>query len=830
MSLPNEVNLQLLASSKAYNIDQSLRFRASATAYLNRTFGTPTNNRVWTWSAWVKRGSLSLADANHLFLGSPTDVGGNPTSYTRLIFETDNTLRLQSNASASEAFTSSAVFRDPAAWYHIVLYMDAVNTTVRCYVNGTEIAYASRSNPTNQNTAINGSGNHHRMGLFRSAETRPFDGYMAEVNFVDGQALTPSSFGQADSQTGVWQPKKYGGSYGTNGFYLPFSNTSSTSTLGNDFSGNSNTWTVNNFSLTAGSTYDFMRDSPTLTSDTTANYPVWNSLFRLPTNNPPNTATFSAANLQLASSVGEGSGNSSAVGTMQIPSTGKWYWEVTITDRATLAASRSQIGIIKEAGLFASSLDVAYTETPNACYVYCGNGQKAVSYGSFGTYGAAWTNGDVIGVACDWSAGTLTFYLNGSSQGTAFSGLSGSDKYFPIAGYFGTFNINFGQRPFAYTPPTGFNRLNAFNLPTPTIGATSATQANKYFDVLTWSGTGGGSGATRSLTGLNFQPDFTWQKNRTSTQDYHLFDSVRGAGLNKTLGSNSTGAEGAFGDTSFGYLSSFDSNGVTTTNGSSTWDNWNKSGDTFVAWNWNAGGSTVTNTSGSISSQVRANPSAGFSIVTYTGNGSGGATIGHGLGVAPKMYIVKRRDSGVGATNWYVYNVNLNNGVNPAQYFLLLQTSSGQGGQSNIWNDTAPTSSVFSVGTSSETNGSGAPFVAYCWSEIAGFSKFGTYVGNGSSDGTFVFTGFRPRYFLTKPSSTSGEWTVWDSSRDAFNVADRRLIPSDSILEYNNGNGLIDFLSNGLKCRVNHPSNNESGTTYIYMAFAENPFKYALAR
>jgi len=215
-------------------VGNSLRFRASNNNYLARTYGTPTNNKVWTWSAWVKRGSLSLADANHLFMGTPTNVTGNPTTYSRLVFETDNTLRLQSNGSAGELFTSSAVYRDPAAWYHIVLSMDASNTIVRCYVNGTEITYASRTNPTNSNTAINGAGNFHRMGFFRDAEPRPFDGYMTDINFIDGQALTPNSFGTFNSY-GVWQPITYGGSYGTNGFYLPF--TSNNSTYAGGFNG-----------------------------------------------------------------------------------------------------------------------------------------------------------------------------------------------------------------------------------------------------------------------------------------------------------------------------------------------------------------------------------------------------------------------------------------------------------------------------------------------------------------------------------------------------------------------------------------------------------------
>jgi len=239
-------------------VNNSLRFRASNNNYLARTYGTPTNNKVWTWSAWVKRGSLSLADANHLFMASPTDVTGNPSVYTRLIFETDNTLRLQSNGSAGELFTSSAVYRDPAAWYHIVLSMNASSTVVNCFVNGTEITYASRTNPTNTNTAINGAGNFHRMGFFRNAEPRPFDGYMTEINFVDGQALTPNSFGTFNSY-GVWQPITYGGSYGTNGFYLPMN--PGNSTFNGSFNGttqylSTTSGITNQFTPTSGFTFE----------------------------------------------------------------------------------------------------------------------------------------------------------------------------------------------------------------------------------------------------------------------------------------------------------------------------------------------------------------------------------------------------------------------------------------------------------------------------------------------------------------------------------------------------------------------------------------------
>jgi hypothetical protein len=287
-------------------------------------------------------------------------------------------------------------------------------------------------------------------------------------------------------------------------------------------------------------------------------------------------------------------------------------------------------------------------------------------------------------------------------------------------------------------------------------------------------------------------------------------------------------------------VSAINSNGFTLASSNSNWNLSNATGNNYVGWQWQAGQGTTSNiTVGqystspnvpSIASTVSVNATAGFSVVTYTGNGSGGATIGHGLGVAPSMIIVKRRDNGSGGTNWFVYNKYLNNGTNPAQYYLLLQSTNGQGGASNVWNDTAPTSTVFSVGTSVETNGSGGTLVAYCWTPIAGYSAFGSYTGNGSADGPFVYLGFKPRFIMAKPSSTTGEWTMWDSSRDTYNVGDKRLVANDTASEYNNGNGLIDFLSNGFKPRVNHISNNSSGATYIYMAFAENPFKNSLAR
>ncbi len=343
-------------------------------------------------------------------------------------------------------------------------------------------------------------------------------------------------------------------------------------------------------------------------------------------------------------------------------------------------------------------------------------------------------------------------------------------------------------------------------------------------NVLTWSGTGGSAGATRSLTGLGFKPDFVWEKDRLSSQDHHLFDSVRGAGLSKTLASNSTNAEGSFNDTLYGYLSSFDSDGMTTTNGSSTWDNWNKSGDTYVGWAWRASNATaVTNTDGNRTSTVSANTSAGFSIVTFTTQSSGTATVGHGLGVAPSMIITKLRTD---ASNWNVFHSSVGNtGI------LNLNTTGATITNSQYWNNTSPTSSVFTTGT--WYTGS-LTAVAYCFAQIAGYSAFGSYTGNGSTDGPFVYTGFRPKYWLIKRTDSSDFWVTDNSVTSPYNLTSKYLLPNTADAEGDTGSNpagqAMDVLSNGFKLRNTNSGRNASGGTYIYMAFAESPFRYANAR
>jgi len=762
-------------------ISRSLRFRASASAYLSRTFGTPTSNTTWTFSFWNKRGILST----HQGLISAG------TSAIEYVASTD-TLRFYSAGPATAA-TSTAVYRDPSAWGHWVITSNG--TTVVAYYNNVSVLSYTGTLPQ-FNSAIA-----HNIGRYAGGGDQ-FDGYMTEVYLIDGQALTPSSFGNTNDQTGVWQPIAYTGTYGTNGFYLPFSNTASTSTLGNDFSGNSNNWTTNNISLTSGVTYDSMVDVPTqwipynTAGDTGAlyrgNYCVINPI-------DVSASTVASGNLNISYATNSDTNRSATFGV----SSGKWYWETTIT---AVGGTYSIVGITSGAST-ATPLG-----TSSYQYSYISSTGNKFNNNSSVAYGATYTTGDVIGVALDMDAGTLTFYKNNLSQGTAYTGLSGT--FFPAfnARNASSNDANFGQRPFAYAPPSGFVTLNTRNLPTPTIGATASTTANKYFDVSLYTGTG----ATQTVTNSgSMQPDFVWTKSRSNVVNHILVDAVRGG--NKILFSDLTIAE-----QTASFIDSFNSNGWTVNSGAGTGGN--QSGYTYVGWQWRASNATaVTNTAGSITSTVSANTSAGFSIVTYTANGAAAQTIGHGLGVVPAMVITKCRSAG--SSNWGVYHQSIGN-----TGAVFLNTTNATVTSSLFWNNTTPTSTVFSVGTNNtDTNFSTNTMVAYCFAQVAGYSAFGSYTGNLSSDGPFIYLGFKPAFVMIKSTvDSTRNWSIWDNKRDTYNVVTDRLLPNDSSAEIVADD--LDFLSNGFKIRRTGGDFNLSGSNYIYMAFAESPFKYALAR
>ena len=793
----------LLSSAGGYNLTKSLRFRSSASANLTRTV-TGVNTTQLTFSFWLKY-SVNPSD-NVIYATS-----NNSSNYLYIGFNSSYALDVQIGATANRRVTTQ-VFRDPSAWYHIVVTFDTTQATasdrIKVYVNGSQVtAFSTNTTGMSQNSNLPSISSTltNYIGNYNGSAGFYYDGYMAELNAVYGQALTPSSFGQTSPTTGVWQPKRYTGTYGTNGFYLPFTNTSSTATLGNDFSGNNNTWTVNNISLTSGATYDSMNDVPTNTDTNTANYCTWNPLDR-----STNNGQLTIVDGNLGDSAAAGVGGASVAATHAI-SSGKWYYEWRLATNSSLSRYPA-IGWIAKGVIDGNYLLIS--QNTGGAVGYEASGQVYANNVLITTLTAYNTAGDIIGVAYDADTGKIWFAKNGTwmASGDPANGtnpvhtLTGLTRP-AISQYNGSGGaVNFGQRPFAYTPPTGFVRLNTFNLPTPTIGATASTQAGKNFNVVTYTGTG----SSLSVTGVGFQPDLTWIKGRSGATDHGLYDAIRG--VQKQLESNTTTAE----TTETTGLTAFGSDGFTV----GALAQLNNNTATYVGWNWKANGSGSSNTQGSITSTVSANTTSGFSIVTYTGNGTTGATVGHGLGVAPAMVIVKKRSS---TGNWITYHVST--GVNQ---YLYLNSTAAAATASPTWAVSSTT--ITFQQAFSDYNDNGVTYVAYCFAQIAGYSAFGSYTGNGSSDGPFVFTGFRPRYVLIKRTDAANDWVIIDTARDPINLATKALFPNSSSAETSNGFYDDDILSNGFKIRATNSVVNANGGTYIYMAFCESPFKYANAR
>jgi len=792
-----------------YAISRSVRLRSSASAYFNRTLTTPTSSQKYTWSGWIKRGKLDSSGLQGIFC--PYSSG---TVYGYLAWYQDG-IRIFDRLSGGTNFLlqTTAVYRDASAWYHIVYAVDTTQATaanrVRLYVNGVEVtAFSTSTYPTQNNSTTTNSAIAHYIG-YDISNTGYFDGYQTEINFIDGQALTPDYFGYADTATGVWQPIPYTGTYGTNGFYLNFSDNSAATAaaIGKDYSGNGNNWTPTNISVTAGATYDSMVDSPSMYGADTGvggevrgNYATWNAVAKA-----SSQPTFSNGNLDLAAAAAAWSG---AVGTIGVTS-GKWYWEVVNGNADTF------VGICGDNLVLATADPQTLTGT---ILYYGADGRKRVD-GTLSAYGASYTT-ETIGVALDIDGGTVTFYKSNSSQGSislSSSTLNGRTIFPFIAKYASTANINFGQRPFSYTAPSGYKALNTQNLPVPTIN-----NGANYMAATLYTGNGATQSLVNTVNNISFQPDFVWIKDRSAGYQHSLQDVVRGTGASKKLYSSLSEAENGA-NSVYGYLSSFDTSGFSVSIGASGAQQVNASGTTYVGWQWKGGGTAVSNTSGTITSSVSASTTAGFSVVTYTGSGSS-ATVGHGLGVAPSMIIIKNRGS---AQDWRVYHTSV--GVNA---YLALNTPAASASDSG-W--TATSSTTFTVGGSgAQYNASTNTYVAYCFAPIAGYSAFGTYTGNGSTDGPFVYLGFRPRFVMWKNASAVEAWLIEDTARSTYNEVALELYPSSSSAEAAGSSRSptqqFDYLSNGFKVRGAQTQTNGSGNTIIYAAFAENPFKYARAR
>jgi hypothetical protein len=792
------------AAAGGYQIERSLRFNSADSAYLNRTFGA-SNQKTWTYSFWIKRSKLTRV----MLLGAYTSA----SDVAVIEIDSDQINWYDYLSAYRYELRTTQVLRDPSAWYHIMCVLDTTQATSsnrnKIYINGSLVtALTTATYPTQNldgkfNTAIQ-----HSIGTEGSNVRLTFDGYQTETYFIDGQALDETSFGEFNATTGVWQPKAYTGSYGTNGFYLNFSDNTSTTTLGEDQAG-SNDWTTNNFSVTAGAGNDSLVDTPTnygtdtgVGGEVRGNYATLNPIF-----NPNGTiVTYANGNLDFSHSASGGNAPKMVVmSTMAIPLQGKWYWEYTVGSTVN-----DGVGISNElvvGGGARGSASAAYNDGGS----FTGDYTNPASAGSFSA-------GNIIGMAYDQSAGTLAFYKSNVLQGT-ITNISTTVTFFPYrepgsSSTSGAGTFNFGQRPFAYTAPSGFKALVTQNLP-----ESEATIPNggEYFNTVEWTGTGSG----QSITGMGFQPDWLWFKSRNNANDHALMDVVRGA--TKGLSSNSTAAEVT---SSAGQdLVSFDADGFTTgtpTNYSSLGSN----GFTIVTWGWKANGSGVSNTDGTITSTVSANTDSGFSIATYTGNGSTG-TVGHGLGATPDMIIVKSRST---AQRWTVFHTSTSNA-----YIYLNETFAAETANANLrfGNNTVvvqPTLSVFSIGNSVDVNQNTTTYVAYCFAAIPSFSAMGSYLGNGSADGPFVYTGFRPRFVMIKRTDSSDAWLMNDTSRSNYNGVNYWLQAESSGAESTNSPYQSIYLSNGFKLTGTSTSDNASGGTYIYMAFAENPFKIALAR
>jgi len=864
-----------------------------ASTYLNRNASATAT--TFTYSVWLKRSGLA-SDFQYFF--SYQSSGGGSNAYG-LAFN-DSTDKMYYYGTGGTA-TTDAVFRDPAAWYHVVLSVSSGTGTL--YVNNETV---KSSIAVNQVT----SGEGMTIGAYKYGSTidYQFDGYMSELHFTDGTAYTPTTFGETDT-TGVWVPK-VGPSvtYGTNGFYLKFENSGA---MGTDSSGNSNTFSV------GGGTVRQVTDTPTNV------FATINSI------NASSNITISKGNLQTTAVAAW----YSAIGTIYATS-GKWYFESVLTTdnwvMVGVAPTSQDINVNPGAGAGTKSMAIVFSTDSSRGDIAYNNVNSAYTDGGHGI-----DAGDIISIALDLDNNNVKFYKNNTQLYNLSNLLSDEPYTFAVSHYNGSVLVsNFGQDGtfsgnktaqnnadgngkgnFYYAPPTGFLALCTDNLSSELTIPVNKGADN--FNPVIYTGTG----SSQSLTGVGFQPDFTWIKSRSNTHYHDLFDSVRGA--TKVMYSNADFDE----DTEATSLTSFDSDGFTAGGFAGT----NGSSKTYVAWNWKAGGTAPTNTyavkvvsdsgnkyrfddygtsaitlelqeggtftfdqsdssnaghplrfsstadgthgggseyttgvtttgtpgqagaktvitvagsaptlyyyctqhsgmggqantgslfgftnvKGSLQSVVSPNTTAGFSIVTYTGT-QANATVGHGLGVAPKMIIAKCRTSN---NNWPVYHASIT-----ADKYLRINTTAAESDSNIFWNDTEPTSTVFSIGVSDENNLSGGSQLAYCFAEVEGFSKFGKYAGNGSTDGPFVYTGFRPAWVMVKAIDHTIEtaWNILDSKRNTYNPEDKYLNANDNDAEATFT--FWDFTSNGFKIRNTGNTFNVSSKNFIYMAFAENPF------
>ena len=806
--------------ASGYTINNAIWLDGSAD-YLTNTFAGAGNNKTGTVSFWIKRNETG---ATHQLFHARSTSGS-----SQLNINSSNVLywRLEDTAGAQVGqLTSTQVVRDLTAWMHVVVNFDTTNATagnrMRMYINGSEVTdFSADVNPSlNADSTISDAAAHY-IGATHTP-TDYADCYLAEYIYIDGTQLDASSFGETDDQ-GNWVPVDPSGlTFGTNGFWLDFAVAPGTSNgAGTDVSGNGNHFTET--SLTAAQQ---VTDVPTNTADDgEGNYAKISDLFTREANSyssPAGSITVSNAGRTVLFS--NGGTNPLCISTCILEPGNKYHveWDTDAwgSDSITLASvwllpittlvNTTDLNAAGGKGYYISSWNPSRGIGANTAF----DGSTLTSTAA----GDAWGVGEVLSLDIDMSTIGSTNIIHKLDGGTVATdnGLAFLDVPYLVCPqvqsnganrtWQGTFN--FGDTAFATTPETDHVGISTAALSTPTV-----TDPSAYFASLLYTGNGTAVGSGGNvITGAGFQPDFVWIKNRDAADSHMLFDAVRGT--TKYFSSDSLNNEATDTET----IDSFDADGFTV--GSNVAVNTNT--ENYVAWCFKADNTSgSSNTDGTITATVAAG--TGFSIGTYSGNATSGATVGHGLSAAPDFIIVKQL-TGASTQRPIVYHSSEGETKNG---FLDLanafQTSTA------AWNDTAPTTSVFSLGNDNFCNGSSRTYGFYAFAKTPGLIGIGSYVGNGSADGAYVVvddggSGFRPAFLLIKNVSTAvTNWQLFDAARDPYNAVDGQLLANATSAE-STGTERVDFTSNGFKLRISTGDINNSGDTIIYLAFAEYPF------
>ena len=801
-------------------VSRSLRFEQSDSPDLSLSSLSGGSTTKATIAFWCKRGDLS----DDMRMWSCYDGSG--TNRNQIGFLSGDTLNVQIGDTAMR--TTNRVFRDTSAWYHIVVAFDSSQSTandrIKIYVNGVqETDFSTTSNPS-QDADIKANNGKIYWGR-RETSSLYFDGYLAECVQIDGSQLAGTSFGEF--KEGVFIPIDISGlTYGTNGHrlqYLQTGTSQNSSGIGADTSGNNKHFAVTN--LVAS---DIVLDCPE------NNFATLGGLEKL------QDFTLSEGNLKYTTSTNQ----RGLIASTAIPNTGKHYFECRVL---SLGASEDDVYIgVCEPDKMRSNL----TGTRGGATVSGAGGYTYNFYNGYAVLDGANQSADsigykrsmpqIIGVAVDRDNNNIKFSWDGSSYSSTYSIPANVSLHVYVGSGGGTSTaegvFNFGQDStflgaisaggnadgnsngdFSLAVPSGYLALCTSNLSEPTIGPNSDDQADDHFDIVTYTGNSG----TNNIT-FNMSPDMVWIALRSSYgggYGKHIWDTSRGDDKYLYSTGNNTEATGT------DYVG-FQTNGFQI---DVSWAGINLNSEPYVTWGWKAGGGTTSsNGNGNVTTTVQANTDAGFSIVTWTGTASNSRTLGHGLSKQPEFILIKNRDD---SANWIVYHHNANSGSQPNDYGVLVLNTSGAynvgSGALTYWDISEWSNTVFSVGGDNGVNGSGDDMIAYCWHGVEGYSKFGSYEGIANADGAYVHLGFRPRLVTIKNLDTDGSWIVFDSERHPNNIMNIHTMWDTFAGEGTDDN--IDFLSNGFKARRSSTSFN-SAHTFVYMAWAEMPEKYSLAR